>query len=124
MQSFAKGHCGWRRSEIASKRPGGLTSRFSCHKPIIAAVNGQAIGGGFEIVLACDIVVADDTATFSLPEGRVRLAPLQGGIHRLTRKIGLREQMPLILTGRHARQSADEVAECSPRRFAPSRASS
>src|SRR3990172_8451605 len=68
---------------------GGLTSRFDCVKPIIAAVNGLAMGGGFEIVLACDIVVAAETAVFALPEPRVGLAALAGGMHRLPRKIGL-----------------------------------
>jgi len=97
---------------------GGLTSRFGCWKPVIAAVNGQAMGGGFEIVLACDVVVAADTAQFALPEPRVGLAPLAGGMHRLTRKLGLARAMPLLLTGR--RISAAEardlgiVAEVAP----------
>lgn len=79
---------------------GGLTSRFDLNKPIIAAVNGIAYGGGFEIALSCDIIVAADTATFALPEPKVGVAALAGGLHRLPRQIGLKQAMGLILTGR------------------------
>ncbi len=84
----------------------GLTSRFDLTKPIIAAVNGLAMGGGFEIALACDIIVASDAATFSLPEPTVGLAALGGGLHRLPRAIGTKRAMELILTSR--RVSAEE----------------
>lgn len=79
----------------------GLTSRFDCDKPIIAAVNGVAMGGGFEIALACDLIVASENATFALPEPRVGLAALAGGLHRLPRQIGMKRAMGMILTGRH-----------------------
>jgi enoyl-CoA hydratase/carnithine racemase len=79
---------------------GGLTSRFDLNKPIIAAVNGIAYGGGFEIALACDIIVAADSAGFALPEPKVGVAALAGGLHRLPRQIGLKQAMGLILTGR------------------------
>ena len=79
----------------------GLTSRFDCDKPIIAAVNGVAMGGGFEIALACDIIIASENATFALPEPRVGLAALAGGVHRLPRQIGLKRAMGMILTARH-----------------------
>jgi enoyl-CoA hydratase/carnithine racemase len=79
----------------------GLTSRFDCDKPIIAAVNGVAMGGGFEIALACDLIIASDNATFALPEPRVGLAALAGGLHRLPRQIGMKRAMGMILTGRH-----------------------
>jgi enoyl-CoA hydratase/carnithine racemase len=88
---------------------GGLTSRFSCYKPIIAAVNGMAMGGGFEIALACDIIIAEEGAVFALPEPRVGLAAIGGGMHRLPRKIGLSRAMSLLLTGR--RISAAEGKE-------------
>jgi crotonobetainyl-CoA hydratase len=79
---------------------GGLTSRFDLDKPVIAAVNGVAMGGGFEIALACDIIVASDQATFALPEPRVGLAALAGGLQRLPRMIPLKQAMGMILTGR------------------------
>jgi enoyl-CoA hydratase/carnithine racemase len=85
---------------------GGLTSRFDLTKPVIAAVNGLAMGGGFEIALACDLIVAAETAQFALPEPRVGLAALAGGLHRLPREIGLKRALGMILTGR--RVSATE----------------
>ena len=84
----------------------GLTSRFDNPKPVIAAVNGVAMGGGFEIALACDLIVASGNAVFALPEPRVGLAALAGGIHRLPREIGMKRAMGMLLTGR--RVSADE----------------
>jgi crotonobetainyl-CoA hydratase len=87
----------------------GLTSRFDLNKPLIAAVNGVAMGGGFEIALACDIIVASESAVFALPEPRVGLAALAGGLHRLPRAIGVKRAMGMILTGR--RVSAAEGAE-------------
>jgi enoyl-CoA hydratase/carnithine racemase len=78
----------------------GLTSRFDLNKPVIAAVNGLAMGGGFEIALACDLIVAADTAVFALPEPRVGLAALAGGLHRLPREIGLKKALGMILTAR------------------------
>ena len=84
----------------------GLTTRFDLAKPLIAAVNGIAMGGGFEIALACDLIVAADTAVFALPEPRVGLAALAGGLHRLPRAIGTKRAMGMILTGR--RVSAKE----------------
>ena len=78
----------------------GLTSRWDLDKPVIAAVNGVAMGGGFEIALACDIILAADTAIFALPEPRVGLAALAGGLHRLPRTIGVKRAMAMILTGR------------------------
>jgi crotonobetainyl-CoA hydratase len=78
----------------------GLTNRFDLLKPVIAAVNGVAMGGGFEIALACDLIVASEDASFALPEPRVGLAALAGGIHRLPRQIGLKNAMGMLLTGR------------------------
>jgi len=78
----------------------GLTSRFDCTKPVIAAVNGVAMGGGFEIALACDIIIASEQAVFALPEPRVGLAALAGGLQRLPRMIPLKQAMGMILTGR------------------------
>jgi enoyl-CoA hydratase/carnithine racemase len=117
---------------------GGLTNRLDNVKPVIAAVNGLAMGGGFEMVLACDIAVASEQAVFSLPEPRVGLAALGGGLHRLPRQIALKPAMGMLLTGRRvgareafalglvnevvpqgqvldaARRWADQILECSP----------
>src|SRR5215471_14067928 len=80
---------------------GGLTSRFGLEKPVIAAVNGVAMGGGFEIALACDVIIASDCATFALPEPKVGLAAGAGGMQRLSRMIPLKKAMGMMLTGRH-----------------------
>jgi crotonobetainyl-CoA hydratase len=79
---------------------GGIAERFDLTKPVIAAVNGVALGGGFEIVLACDLVIAADTALFGLPEPLVGAIALGGGLHRLPRQIGLKPALGIILTGR------------------------
>ncbi|MEK9212363.1 enoyl-CoA hydratase-related protein [Sphingomonas sp. 2378] len=84
----------------------GLTGRFDMTKPVIAAVNGVAMGGGFETALACDIIVASTRAVFALPEPRVGLAALAGGLQRLPRVVGLKHAMGMMLTGR--RVSAEE----------------
>ena len=88
---------------------GGLTDRFDCWKPVIAAVNGVAMGGGFEVALACDLIIASEQAVFALPEPKVGLAALAGGVHRLPRQIGLKRAMGMILTAR--RVSAQEGLE-------------
>lgn len=117
---------------------GGLTNRYDLDKPVIAAVNGVAMGGGFEIALACDLIIAADTARFALPEPKVGLAALAGGLHRLPCQIGLKRAMGMIMTGRHvsaaegkelgfvndvvpqaelmdaAKKWAGMIAECSP----------
>lgn len=85
---------------------GGLTLRFDLSKPVIAAVNGVAMGGGFEIALACDLIIASERAKFALPEPKVGLAALAGGLNRLPRQIGSKRALGMILTGRHV--SAEE----------------
>ena len=87
---------------------GGITSGFECMKPLIAAVNGWAMGGGFETALACDIIVAAENAVFALPEPRVGLIA-GSGVHRLPRMIGQKNALGMILTGR--RVSAAEGKE-------------
>ncbi len=116
---------------------GGITSRHDLNKPVIAAVNGVAFGGGFEIALACDLIVAHERAEFAVPEVRVGLAAVAGGIHRLPRIIGQKRAMGMLLTGRRvgareghamgfvhevvdgdvlaaARRLAGEILACSP----------
>ncbi len=83
---------------------GGISHRFDLLKPVIAAVNGLAIGGGVEIIAACDLAIAADHAEFSLPEPRVGLAALGGGgLQRLARNLALKQAMDLVLTGRRIR---------------------
>jgi len=76
----------------------GLIERFDLDKPLIAAVNGVALGGGFELALACDLIIASDNARFGLPEPLVGAVALGGGLHRLARQIGLKQAMGMILT--------------------------
>jgi enoyl-CoA hydratase/carnithine racemase len=123
---------------LAPKGFAGLTARYDLVKPVIAAVNGVAMGGGFEIALACDLIIASENAVFALPEPRVGLAALAGGMHRLPRQIGLKHAMGMLLTGRRvsaregfelgfvnevvkpaelkaaARRWAGEILECAP----------
>ncbi|AEF37845.1 enoyl-CoA hydratase EchA1_1 [Mycolicibacter sinensis] len=88
---------------------GGLTGRRDMHKPVIAAVNGFAMGGGFEIALACHLVVADEAAKFALSEVKVGLFAGAGGLVRLPRAIPPKLANELILTGR--RIGAEEARE-------------
>jgi len=78
----------------------GLIERFDLDKPIIAAVNGLALGGGFEIALACDLIIATENATFGLPEPLVGAVAIGGGMHRLARQIGLKQAMGMILSSK------------------------
>jgi len=78
----------------------GLTSRRAMTKPVIAAVNGFAMGGGFEIALACHLIVADASARFALSEVKVGVFAGAGGLIRLPRSIAPKKACELILTGR------------------------
>lgn len=78
-----------------------IAERWHFSKPLIAMVNGFALGGGLEIALACDIIVAADHAEFGLPEPRRGLIAGAAGVHRLPRQIGLKPAMGYLLTGRH-----------------------
>lgn len=78
----------------------GLSSRFDLEKPIIAAVNGFAMGGGFETALSCDIIMASETAKFSLPEVKVGFFAAASGVQRLSRYIGRLAAQEMIYTGR------------------------
>jgi crotonobetainyl-CoA hydratase len=79
---------------------GGLSLRTTLDIPVIARVNGHALGGGLEMMLGCDIVIAASHATFGLPEPRVGRLPLDGGMVLLQRQIGHRAAMGMRLTGK------------------------
>jgi len=78
----------------------GLSQRFDLEKPIIAAVNGFAMGGGFETALSCDIILAADTATFALPEVKVGFFAAASGVQRLSRYVGRLAAHDILFTGR------------------------
>jgi enoyl-CoA hydratase/carnithine racemase len=77
-----------------------ITRRPAIGKPLIAAVNGLALGLGFELALACDLIIAAPHARFGLPEPRVGLAAMAGGVVRLCRQIGTKRALGIILTAR------------------------
>jgi crotonobetainyl-CoA hydratase/dehydration protein DpgD len=77
-----------------------LTDRFTLSKPVVARVHGYALGGGFELVLACDIVIASAESVFGLPEVRLGLIPGAGGVFRLPRQLPQKVAMGYLLTGR------------------------
>lgn len=96
----------------------GLTEMFDLDKPVIAAVNGLAVGGGFELALACDLIVASEHAEFFLPEINLGMIASSGGVLRLPRRIPRQIAVEMLLSGR--RMSAPEAArwglvnECVP----------
>lgn len=87
----------------AAHRPGGfggIALRDTLDVPVVARVNGHALGGGFEMVLGCDLVIAAENATFGLPEPRVGRLALDGGIAMLPRRVSHVQAMGILLTGR------------------------
>lgn len=92
-----------------------------CHKPIIAAVAGYALGGGCELALMCDFIIAADTAKFGQPEVTLGIIPGFGGTQRLTRAIGKARAMDLILTGRMMDAAEAERSGVVARVVAPER---
>lgn len=95
----SRGRPGWPR----------LTERHGLSKPLIARVNGYAFGGGFELALACDIIIAAREASFALPEAKLGLIPGAGGLFRLIRQIPFKVAMGYLMTGR--RISAERAYE-------------
>jgi crotonobetainyl-CoA hydratase/dehydration protein DpgD len=86
----SRGQPGWPR----------LTERFTLSKPVVARVDGYALGGGFELALACDLIIASDRSVFALPEVRLGLVPGAGGAFRLARQLPQKIAMGYLLTGR------------------------
>lgn len=84
---------------------GGIALRSTLDVPVIARVNGHALGGGFEAVLGCDIVIAAEEATFAFPEPRLGRIPLDGGMVLLQRQIPFRAAMGVLMTGRRVKAS-------------------
>ena len=127
------------RSDSDPKVPfGGITSDYICYKPIIAAINGFALGGGLEIALSCDILIASDKSTFGFPEPKVGLFAGAGGAAKLAKLLHQKLALSLLLTGKlinsteaknigliseivpaknilnRAREIANEILKCSP----------
>ncbi len=94
LKGFLRGE----RPSIEGRGFGGLTARPP-RKPLIAAVEGYALAGGFELVLACDLVVAAENAQFGIPEVKRGLAATAGGLVRLPRQLPYRIALELALTG-------------------------
>jgi enoyl-CoA hydratase len=96
LKAFVRGE----RPVVAGRGFAGVTQRPP-DKPLIAAVEGYALAGGFELVLACDLVVAAETATFGIPEVKRGLVAAAGGLLRLPTRIAYHQAMELALLGNH-----------------------
>ena len=98
----------WWEDEDTSGGFAGLTERWDLNKPVIAAVNGLAIGGGFELAMSADLVIAAEHAEFALPEMPLGIVPDAGAIQRLPRRLPYNIAMEMLLLGR--RMPAAEAA--------------
>jgi crotonobetainyl-CoA hydratase len=128
----------WESEDAASGGFAGITEMWDLNKPVIAALNGLAIGGGFEIALACDLIVAAEHVEFALPEMPLGIVPDAGALQRLPRRLPYNIALEMLLMGRRmpaaeaashglvnlvvpaadlmttARQWADQLAESAP----------
>ncbi|MBA4785581.1 MAG: enoyl-CoA hydratase [Rhizobiales bacterium] len=100
---------------------GGWEAVAATRKPLIAAVSGYALGGGCELAMMCDFIIASDTAKFGQPEITLGIIPGMGGSQRLTRAVGKAKAMDLVLTGRMMGAEEAEKAGLVARIVAPER---
>lgn len=98
----------WEDGDYGDGGFAGLTENWTLNKPVIAALNGLAIGGGFEIALSCDLIIAADHVEFALPEMPLGIVPDAGALQRLPRRIPHNIAMEMLLLGR--RMGAEEAA--------------
>jgi enoyl-CoA hydratase/carnithine racemase len=99
----------WFRGEFREAMTDLESAIEGSHVPVVAAVNGVALGGGTEIALMCDLIIATESATFGLPEIGLGLIPGAGGTQRLAHLVGYLKAKELVLTGKHI--SAAEAAD-------------
>ncbi len=97
----------WETEDASLGGFAGITEMWNLDKPVIAALNGHAIGGGFEIALACDLIIAADHVKFALPELPLGIVPDAGALQRLPRRLPCNIAMEMLLLGR--RMGADEA---------------
>ncbi len=90
----------WESEDAASGGFAGITEMWDLNKPVIAALNGMAIGGGFEIALACDLIIAADHVQFQLPEMPLGIVPDAGALQRLPRRLPYTIALEMLLMGR------------------------
>ena len=98
----------WEDGDYGDGGFAGLTENWNLNKPVIAAINGLAIGGGFEIALSCDLIIAAQHAEFALPEMPLGIVPDAGALQRLPRRLPYNIAMEMLLLGR--RMGAEEAA--------------
>lgn len=99
----------WETADYGDGGFAGLTENWNLNKPVIAALNGLVIGGGFELALGCDLLIAADHVEFALPEMPLGIVPDAGALQRLPRRIPHNIAMEMLLLGR--RMSAQEAAQ-------------
>jgi crotonobetainyl-CoA hydratase len=90
----------WWEIDYGPGKFAGLTELWDLNKPVIAALNGHVLGGGLELALACDLLIAADHAEFAMPELPIGILPDSGGIQRLPRRLPYNIAMELLLLGR------------------------
>lgn len=98
----------WEDGDYGDGGFAGLTENWNLNKPVIAALNGLVVGGGFELALACDLLIAADHVEFALPEMPLGIVPDAGALQRLPRRIPYNIAMEMLLLGR--RMGAAEAA--------------